>query len=110
LPEVSGRRGVTFNLSWKEFIDLVAVSDLSAALSTVKQELSALGLIDSAQIAWLDTSEQTWRNEFPRPCATPFEDRLKDADKWQDQSLDLIRSLTALRDSIKNRLPPPPAQ
>ncbi|HEX3716580.1 MAG TPA: hypothetical protein VH595_01320 [Verrucomicrobiae bacterium] len=51
---------------------LVQVDRVSPALKTVVQLLKDFQLADAASVAWHDTAELVWRDEFPTVRVVPF--------------------------------------
>ena len=48
-----------------DYFTLFRVDNLARGLSTVRRELEALGILDQAQIGWMDWRELVWRCWWP---------------------------------------------
>jgi hypothetical protein len=61
---------------------VATVTSLGVALSTVSGELSAVGLVTGAHLAWADASEGIWRTDRPLPEPMPFQSRIDAFSAW----------------------------
>jgi hypothetical protein len=70
---------VAFN---HQVFGLAKVTSLGIALSTVSGELSEVGLITGAHLAWGDASEGVFRTDRPLPEPCPFQSRIDAFNAW----------------------------
>jgi hypothetical protein len=74
--KVFNESGVLCLPFFHELFSMIRVDDLSTALKTIVADLTALQLLDGAEIAWMNTDEGAWVYEYPKTGATPFETRI----------------------------------
>jgi hypothetical protein len=86
------------------------------ALSTIAQQLDAIGMISGAHLAWCDP-EYGWQTDRPKPEPCPFQNHIEDFNVWSanrqpgtlEQAQNLLSSVTEFVEKLKNN-PPLPLQ
>jgi hypothetical protein len=97
-----------------ELLALIDVNDLSAALKIIATELRVMRLLSLAHVAWRCDAEGVWRNEIPKCCPAPFEQRIQRLHAWlahAKATAAIIEEGKVLVAEMRNALvnPPPPA-
>jgi hypothetical protein len=79
---------VKFPAFRRQIVGIAPVTRIGLAFFTVAFELSALGLLAGAHLAWADSAEDIWRTERPLPEPMPWQQHLDDLRAWLNESND----------------------